>query len=347
MPLGLATLFPNINIGLNSIGFLFGAGTSKEAGYPLTNRLTIDVFQRLHSSKQILIKEILSKEGMTFSEEEGYPDIETITDLVLKYSISPDLEEVAEAIRENILKELTSVQIVTLEHHIKFLASLKILTRERPEVIWLFTTNYDLLFEMAAMETEIPIYNGFDGTLFRYFDFDKIKLKRGHTTKREFFEERSPRIQLIKLHGSVSWFKKEERVYETCECKSPVGGSRIMVLPRRQKVIDTLEHPYDKLFRYAREVIGTQCKYIVTCGYSFRDQHVNEQLMIPSLKEGKVRLFGVVKEKPPIFEELMKYPSFNYLSEDEIYINGVKNKEDSDLWQFSKFASLFASRVGI
>jgi len=39
MPLTLEDIFPNFNTGLSNIGFFFGAGTSKEAGYPLTNDL--------------------------------------------------------------------------------------------------------------------------------------------------------------------------------------------------------------------------------------------------------------------------------------------------------------------
>ena len=40
MSLTTSQLFPGIETGLNRIGFLFGAGTSKEAGYPLMGELT-------------------------------------------------------------------------------------------------------------------------------------------------------------------------------------------------------------------------------------------------------------------------------------------------------------------
>lgn len=39
MSFTLSQLFPGIETGLNRIGFLFGAGTSKEAGYPLMGRV--------------------------------------------------------------------------------------------------------------------------------------------------------------------------------------------------------------------------------------------------------------------------------------------------------------------
>ena len=47
MSFTLSQLFPGIETGLNRIGFLFGAGTSKEAGYPLMGDLTKTVISNL------------------------------------------------------------------------------------------------------------------------------------------------------------------------------------------------------------------------------------------------------------------------------------------------------------
>lgn len=62
MSLGLQQILPNINADLSKIGFFFGAGTSKEAGYPLTDDLTKITFKNMDSNKKNLLEEILQKE---------------------------------------------------------------------------------------------------------------------------------------------------------------------------------------------------------------------------------------------------------------------------------------------
>ena len=54
MALKIEDVFPNANTGLSSIGFFFGAGTSKEAGYPLTEDLTKEVLEGLASSNELI-----------------------------------------------------------------------------------------------------------------------------------------------------------------------------------------------------------------------------------------------------------------------------------------------------
>ena len=351
MALKIEDVFPNVNTGLGSIGFFFGAGTSKEAGYPLTEDLTKEVLNRLNHEEKYVLKRMFEKENIVYSFEDGTPDIEVISDLIYKYSLSEDLNNninINKSIREHIVKELISINNPNLKNHINFLKSLKALMSNRAESIWIFTTNYDLLFEMAAMEAKIPIHNGFEGALARYFDIERINLKYGKITDTKAFQEyNEPTIKLVKLHGSISWFKRGEQIYETCDYKPLTNEDRSMILPRKQKVMDTLEHPYDKLFRYAAQTIGYQCKYILSCGYSFRDQHINDQLVIPKLREGKTRFMALFEQEPENIEQFKKFKSFNYLTEDKIFIDGNENNETSDLWKFSRFVSTIADKAGV
>ncbi len=56
------------------------------------------------------------------------------------------------------------------------------------------------------------------------------------------------------------------------------SARRVMVLPRRRKVMDTMTPPYDTLFTQASKVLGGECKYLVSCGFNFADEHINQQL---------------------------------------------------------------------
>lgn len=350
MSLGLSDLFPNAGIGLNNIGFFFGAGASKEAGYPLTDGLTMNVINNLNSREYKTLIRLLERERISYSADSGTPDIEVISDVINKhknYYKSKEIDGLERTIRMGIVKELLSVKNPNLEYHVRFLKALKRMMSGRAESIWIFTTNYDLLFEMAAMDAEIAIYNGFEGILGRYFDIDRINLSHGKiTNERKFEDYREPNIKLIKLHGSISWFKQGNKVYELCDQKS-ANEFRSMILPRKQKVIDTLEHPYDKLFRYAVHVLGDKCKYILSCGYSFRDQHINDQLIIPKLRESRINFTALCEYEPENIDQMKQFSSFNYIFKDKQYLKGTEIDNKSDLWKFSNFVELLASNAGI
>ena len=91
--------------------------------------------------------------------------------------------------------------------------------------------------------------------------------------------------------------------------------------------------PYDKLFRYASSVIGKQCKFIASCGYSYRDEHINDILFTPKLRNNSLRVFALSKDETPEILKLKTHNSFHYMGKD---ISG-----SYDLWDFKKFVELF------
>ena len=88
MTLTLSQLFPGIETGLNRIGFLFGAGTSKEAGYPLMGDLTKAVVSNLSPTLKATLDEIVAAKALTYSAAAGTPNIEILSDLVTEYFIT-------------------------------------------------------------------------------------------------------------------------------------------------------------------------------------------------------------------------------------------------------------------
>jgi hypothetical protein len=308
------------------------------------------VLRTISRDERLEVESILEKEHISHSLNEGIPDIEILSDAIYKYSHSGDslpANELGEMIRSKIIQELTHTEDINLKYHINFLKAIKRLHSNKNECIWIFTTNYDMLFEQAAMHAKIPIYNGFEGILNRYFDIDRLDLKHGRINKENKFEDyKEPYIRLIKLHGSISWYKEGDNLIETNESLSG-DKTRSMILPRMEKVFDALEYPYDKLFRYSSQIIGTQCKYILGCGSSLRDQHINDQLIIPKLRENKIRFTGLFKSEPKNIGQFSEYSAFNYLTEDSIYIKQTKTAEKSDTWKFSSFVNLLCDKVGL
>lgn len=337
-------LFPNWHLGVTSIGFLFGAGASKDAGYPLTKELTTSVLGRLGDTYTSLLASILDREHIQYDFGEGIPDIETISDVLQKYALGGDLggvQALSDTIRGLIVEDINAVRAPTLDTHIRFFQALKRKIGPRAERVWLFTTNYDLVLESAAAEVGVPTYNGFEGIYKRYCSIDRLQLRYGSVSNQRFEERREMSVRLVKLHGSVSWYRANDIVFESFGDMSDDVG-RAMILPRRTKVLDVLEQPFNQLFRLADRVLGVDCKYLVTCGYSFRDEHVNE-LLIPKCRENKLRVVALCSDVPPIANELRDSPSFGYVSSNERLIDGTRTVVESNIWRFGNLVSLLES----
>jgi len=60
------------------MGFLFGAGTSLYAGYPLSKNLTANVIEALSDSEKEILGTILERENLSIENQEEIPDIEKI-----------------------------------------------------------------------------------------------------------------------------------------------------------------------------------------------------------------------------------------------------------------------------
>ena len=343
MAITIADIFPNANIGLSQIGFLFGAGSSLCAGYPLTKELTSQVLAQIEKDERDTIAELVARESLDFSPELGIPDIELISDIVMKNVVLTNEQKylkLEKSLKKSLYKSIYSVKETNLSYHQMFLTSIKKLLYNQPQQIWIFTTNYDLLFEKAASTSRIEIRNGFTGISHRYFnieDFENVKGTIG--TSLRFQPLREPSINLVKLHGSISWFNDNSNIIEKFDDDN--NNQHCMILPRRSKVFETLETPYDQIFRYSSNVIGRKCKYLATLGYSYRDQHINQTLLLPKLKNGSISIFALLKEETEELQEFKQYPNFNFLVNLKHKIRSGEISEESNLWDFKEFIKIF------
>lgn len=343
MSFTLSQLFPGIETGLNRIGFLFGAGTSKEAGYPLMGDLTKTVVSNLRSPLKATLDEILDAKAFIYDPVAGTPNIEILSDLVTEYFVTTqdskygDLES---EIRKLIVDAIMSVTTPDLSNHVRFLEALKKRAHGTASTVTILTTNYDVLFELAAGEVGIRIETGFDGPLRRVFDPTVFDLARGTVENTRFTHRSELHVNIIKLHGSVSWLKDGGRVFECGIDLRSATTERALVLPRRRKVMDTLSEPFDRLFTRASRTLGTNCQFIVACGFSFGDKHINDQLLFPKLEAGKIRLTALCGEEPDCLDELKKFPPFHAGFPAKCFIDQKDTGTGTDLWKFSVLVQL-------
>ena len=202
-------------------------------------------------------------------------EIENKISLVKKFL----LEEVKQGLGSNKVKELYK----------SFYS--RISQRNRRNPINIYTTNYDLFNEMALDELGFPYNNGFMGTYKRKFStkaYNYIYVENMNLNK-SYWERVPSFYNIIKLHGSVSWIKKEEEIveqdYQTIKC-----DQSLMIYPTPLKDRTTLMVPYSDMFRIMENQLIKKNSTLVVMGYSFSDEHIN-RIILNALSVQSFNLF--------------------------------------------------------
>lgn len=358
MSFQLADIFPNLSHGLSNIGFFLGAGASQKAGYPLMYELTIKVLDKLKSEEIALLDGLVQRSlGRNTDKTRGEPNIEIISDILeaaimsidVKHVDHPKMIELRSAIRQHIVDVLLDVKNPKLDDHIRFFSALNRLLSGRSEEVWLFTPNYELLFEIASSIAHFPLVDGFLGAAVRFFNINSLLFQCGTVEGHRFQPFAQPTIRLVKLHGSLDWWKRDRTIYSTQDAGKLQGKpERVIVLPRKKKITETLEPPFDDLFRISARILGANCKYLVSCGYGFGDQHINETLLLPKLQQSKITLTAFIKEDSGNIDQFRDLPAFAFgTAGSSKKRNGPIENTGSDLWQFDKLVDLLAHSAGI
>jgi hypothetical protein len=138
--------------------------------------------------------------------------------------------------------------------------------RENP--IEIFTTNYDLLMEQAFEDTRVPYFDGFAGVRKPFFDLRAME------------EDMLPPrwARLWKLHGSINWYQVAGRgVFRGTTMEG--GASKRVIHPSHLKYEESRRMPYLAMIDRLRAFMKQPTATLILCGYSFRDEHINEVIV--------------------------------------------------------------------
>jgi hypothetical protein len=146
----------------------------------------------------------------------------------------------------------------------------------------IFTTNYDVLAEQAMEESGVPFFDGFVGAHKPFFEVRAIE-----------DDELPPRwARLWKLHGSINWCRAESgrviRDYTSAHLE------RRLIHPSHLKYDESRRMPYLTLHDRLRHVLRQPNVVVVSCGYSFRDEHLNEILQEGLDRNPTAVLYGLL-----------------------------------------------------
>jgi len=185
--------------------------------------------------------------------------------------------------------------IIEVNHHIEFIKALfnnrsNLTSRSK---LTFFTTNYDTLLEDALALQNYKVIDGFSGGSVGFWN-----------PNQEFSAaiDDPNKCYLYKLHGSIDWQNDPEygliRIrYGT---KYLSNTSDIIIYPQATKYIETQKDPFSYLFAGFRKSLNhSQDNVLITCGYSFGDDHINSEIESAlSSKDNRTTLIVFVQERP-------------------------------------------------
>jgi len=223
-----------------------------------------------------------------------------------------ELRKIIRRGKKNVIKQAKKNKYIFHEKFIKALLQ-RPLNLRRANI---FTANYDLAFEYAFDKLGGFYIDGFAGFHKRYFKpetFEYDIFYPGSTTAGKV-QRIEKVVRYYKLHGSLSWINSdlrnsnnlygiEEKPLELIDKLEKKG--EIIIYPSAVKKSFTLDLPYSELFRQFSTTINQSQSVLITVGYSFGDEHLNDiiyqALSNPTFTLIVVDLGGT---KSPYIEEL-------------------------------------------
>jgi len=295
----------NLQKGVQSanLNFLIGSGCTKPA---------IDTLGTIEKDIQSLL------------EEDKIDDAEKKTFEFLK----PFVENTKTLLKDDFVKECQTEKcniLETYKNYNSFIETIAKLLFERKSNILhkqatIFTTNYDLFIEKVSenLTSQIIINDGFqrNSSLKQSFSFSasnffNVLYSIGNLYN---YQVEIPAINFIKLHGSLNWEIKDEKIINSFdflmkaeELKEETGIAKIiefnnlfsLILPKKDKFKETLLNQvyYDMLRIYANE-LDKENTLLIVDGFSFDDEHILE-ITKRALKNPTLKLIVFCWDKEP------------------------------------------------
>lgn len=201
---------------------------------------------------------------------------------------------------------------------------------------WVFTTNYDLFNETAMDRLGVPYINGFQGSIERRFNpasFRYTLAEQLDISSRKWSSLDSL-VYFAKLHGSLSWQSTDEGLFPVVESKpdtSNLDYERMLIYPTPAKQNASFAAPYSDMFRELQNRVAREQSALITLGYSFGDEHVNN-IIFQALTIPTFRLVAFVD--PHANETVL---SLLDLDDPRVWIIGTE--EDGARWKGHYFAN--------
>ncbi len=189
---------------------------------------------------------------------------------------------------------------------------------QRSHPVEIFTPNYDLLTEQALEQCRVPYFDGFVGSRNTFFDVASIEQDK--------LPARWSRIW--KLHGSINWWRTDDGNVERHGINSRIGSAgRQMIYPSHLKYDQSRRLPYLAMLDRLKSFLANGQSVLITCGYSFADQHLNEVILQGLAGNPTAVCFGMLYSDrcnyPEALRRAKRQPNLSLLAADGAVLNTI------------------------
>ncbi len=227
----------------------------------------------------------------------AYSEIDT--ELEAKLDRKPTIEDVLSSVRGKIaamadgdrLAEATKDQLKAVEEAIRTTIATAALVEDsripedlphralarwigridRKVPVEIFTTNYDTLIECALEDERLPLFDGFIGSREPFFSAASLQHAEAAPGRRW--------TRLWKIHGSTNWSWAPSRDDAPRIVRGAEQSDGELIFPSIHKYDESRKQPYVAMLEHLGRVLNRpEETLIVTAGYSFGDEHINEIL---------------------------------------------------------------------
>lgn len=307
-----------------NVGFFFGAGTSTALGIPNIEQLTKGVEELLKddylNNFSIVKKDLESSfKEKTINIEDILNQVRRIREITSEKKDKKYLEidgESAKKLDVDICNKIHHIlsekeKTANLQNTKKLMAWLNMQNRDFSKEI--YTSNYDLIFEKSLEETQIPYFDGFVGSYEPFFLPENVErfVDNNDITKSW--------IRLWKIHGSLSWFWKKDKVKDSFRIvrlgkidNIEKEGNGVVIYPSKEKYDSSRKQPFISYFDRLKTFLTNGELLFIISGYSFSDQHINE-VIFNSLRQNNRLHIVVFAHEDDTIEKLYKLSS-SYLN---------------------------------
>ncbi len=329
------------------VAFLLGAGCPVSVRVPdgentrplipaiegLTSHVckSFEKIEELKSGFDILVKLLSEKLDSSPNVEDILSFVRALHDVAGSDKIhglsKDDLEQIDTEICK-IVTELVKVDLPGDNSPYHHLANwIRSVTRAHP--VEIFTPNYDLLMEQALENMKVPYFDGFVGS--RHTFFDLTSMGQDLLTEKDSLPPRWAR--LWKVHGSINWWRTKTNEVERRTENAP--GDRQMIYPSHLKYEQSRRMPYLAMLDRLKSFLAQGQAVLITCGYSFSDQHLNDVILQALGGNPNAICFGLLfgdraNISQKTIPQIRSQPNFSILAVDGAILGTTERQWHSD-----------------
>ncbi|MCH7499061.1 MAG: SIR2 family protein [Nitrospinae bacterium] len=218
--------------------------------------------------------------------------------------------------------------------------------------LFVVTTNYDRLAEYAANMAKAEVLTGFTSGWIQRFVPDSSSNGLFHSNPS--FEGR---IQILKVHGSLDWFGKQDQepIAIPLAREIPENRTPLIVTPGISKYREVHKDPFRSIMAWSDGVLK-KASCFLCIGFGFNDEHV-QPILVDRIRNDHIPIVIVTKKLSEAARKaFLENPPKNFLILEEdksgttVYCLDCPSGEvltNHQLWNLPNFLNMLLGEEGV